>query len=68
MHLFAFSLQERTKFAQLRSEMVDQMRQEEERLLKRHADIMARLMVERERKLWRMRQQWAAGVQVRLTC
>ncbi len=44
--------------------MAAKMRAEEDRLLKRHADIMARLMAERERKLWRMRQTWSAGAQV----
>jgi hypothetical protein len=48
----------------LRAEMAAKMRAEEDRLLKRHADIMARLMAERERKLWRMRQTWSAGAQV----
>jgi hypothetical protein len=55
--------EEHSKFAELRAEMAAKMREEEDRLLKRHADIMARLMVERERKLWRMRQQWSAGAQ-----
>ena len=55
--------EEHSKFGELRTEMAAKMRDEEDRLLKRHADIMARLMVERERKLWRMRQQWSAGAQ-----
>ncbi len=53
-----------SQFSELRTEMAAKMRDEEDRLLKRHADIMARLMAERERKLWRMRQTWSAGAQV----
>jgi hypothetical protein len=57
-------IQERTKFELLRRELAAKTKHHEETMMHRHSEIMARLMVERERKLDRMRQTWRLGVQV----